>query len=85
MGNRDKYVTHEEAAKIMCYALSKWKITYHYPTRHAKDSERAELNLEDPENGDVMEVVFYNDKIWEIVVTTDTEIVAYYVKEDSNE
>lgn len=74
----DKYVSLEAANKILCRALSNWKITYHY----TKDPERAELNLENPENGDVMEVLLIRDQIWEIVVTRDTEIIIYSIRED---
>lgn len=71
-----KFVSLEEATKIMCYALSNWKITYHY-TRHP---ERAELNLENPENGDVMEIRFFKDMLDQITIYTDNDIVDYEVK-----
>lgn len=75
------YVTMEEAADIMSYALSNWKITYHY----TKDPERAELNMENPDNGDVMEIRFYKDKLSEISIFTDDDILVYEVKEEEKE
>jgi hypothetical protein len=72
-----KYVTLEEATNIMFQALSSWKITYHY--RHP---ERAELNLKNLENGDVMEIRFRNGKLDDVSIYTDEDIVVYTVRED---
>lgn len=68
-----KYVTQEQAANMMSKALSHWKIKYHYN----RMPERAELNLEDPENGDVLEIRFYKDKIDQIALYTDDDIIVY--------
>lgn len=77
----DKYVSHDVASKILCRALSHWQITYHY----TRGKEVSELNLENPENGDVMEVLFRNDRIWEIAITRDTEIVRYSIWEEEED
>lgn len=70
-----KYVTLEEATKIMFHALSNWKIIYHY----TRNPERAELDLRNPDNEDVMEIHFYKDMLDQISIYTDSDIVVYEV------
>lgn len=71
-----KTVTLEEATNIMTYALSHWKIIYHYN----RVPERAELDLKNPENEDVMEIHFNKDILEQITIYTDEDIVEYYVE-----
>ena len=71
-----KRVTQAEASKIMCFALSNWKIKYHYTT----NPKYAELDLENPENKDLMEIHLNNDKLDQIVIYTDSDIVTYEVE-----
>jgi hypothetical protein len=71
-----KRVTQVEATKIMCFALSNWKIKYHYTT----SPEYAELDLENPTNKDLMEIHLNNDKLDQIVIYTDTDTVTYDVE-----
>lgn len=68
-------VSKEQAADIMCYALSSWKITYH----STSNPEYEELDLKNPENGDVMEIHFLKNMLDHIVIYSDDDIVDYMV------
>lgn len=74
--NTYKRITQEEATNIMCFALSHWKIKYHYTT----SPKYAELDLENPENKDLMEIHLNNDKLDQIIIYTDSDIVTYEVE-----